>query len=178
MMDMDGCIIFFWRMWGVWETRTVGLWCDHLVLWVHSHVQHLRFTALRVISSATAIVFKLEIYSSAFLILIGGGCLPFFSFSSRVRHHRKQPGKPLQCEPFLINPLYFLFSLATKFHAQRTKYCHSSASTRPVLAVDCSPMLHCTVSAESLGAISCHLREHHGDSLSAIRSVICKLYSI
>lgn len=33
-------------------------------------------TALRVISRATAGVFELEIYSSAFLILICGGCPP------------------------------------------------------------------------------------------------------
>ena len=41
-------------------------------------------TALWVISRASAGLFALEIYSSAFLILICSGCHLVFSFSSRI----------------------------------------------------------------------------------------------
>lgn len=107
MMEIDGCLKLFLRNVSreQRERRTSGLWSDHMAPgpvsafpcptpWI---------TALWVISSATAEVFELEIYSSAFLILIGGGCLLVFSFSSRILSLiRKQHGKPQQC---FVSPL-------------------------------------------------------------------------
>lgn len=141
-LGINGSLKWSWKMSVECEERTSGQWFDQrtasafpcLTPWI---------TALRVISRATARVFELEIYSSAFLILICGGCCPappcttplvtLHSSSFSAAKYRKQNSSSHRhsISP-LSYPKWSLLStcVATKLHTQREeRHHHSSAST-------------------------------------------------
>lgn len=140
-LGINGSLKWSWKMSVECEERTSGQWFDQrtasafpcLTPWI---------TALRVISRATARVFELEIYSSAFLILICGGCcpappaLPPWSPSTLLLFQQQNTGNKTNSHRHSISPLSYpklsLLStcVATKLHTQREeRHHHSSAST-------------------------------------------------
>lgn len=148
----------------------------HLALWVHSHVQHL---GLQPSGSLAALLPECLNWKSIHLLFSYWSVAAVYSSSLSAAEYCHWSGTAQEatwqastvlCEPPLINSLYFSTCVATKLHTQREQ----SAIIRLrqhilALAVGCSAMLQCTLSAEGLGVISCHLRERYRDSLSVMR---------